>query len=83
MTKESKKSKPYYGIKTKRRVIEEYFYSSASMKELSEIHGILGSNTISDWLRKYGNLRPQKFSSTLIMSKPHASSQEKQQRKRR
>jgi len=59
MAKEIKKNKPYYDLRTKKRVIEEYFYTSASLKELSEIHGILGSNTVSDWLRKYSNLRPQ------------------------
>ena len=83
MTKESKKSKPFYGVKTKKRVIQEFFYSSASMKELSEIHGILGSNTVSDWLRKYGNLRPRKFSNTPIMTKPHASFEDKKYRKKR
>ncbi|MFK8008156.1 MAG: hypothetical protein AB8H03_17495 [Saprospiraceae bacterium] len=57
MSKESKKKKPFYGLRTKKQVIEEYFYTSASMNELSEIHGILGSNTVSDWLRKYSNLR--------------------------
>ena len=56
MTNKSKKKKPFYGIRTKRRVIGEYFYTSTSMNELSEIHGIFGSNTVSDWLRKYGNL---------------------------
>lgn len=40
MTKEIKKKKPYYGIRTKKRVIEEYFYTSDSLKELSETHGI-------------------------------------------
>lgn len=83
MTNPSKKKKPFYSLKTKRRIIEDYFYSSASMKELSEIHGILGSNTVSDWLRKYGKLRPRKFSDTPIMSKPHASSEEKKYRRKR
>jgi transposase-like protein len=55
MAKEIKKKKPYYGLRTKKRVIDEYFYTSASLNELSEIHGILGSNTVSDWLRKYSN----------------------------
>jgi len=56
-TSKTKRVKPFYGMHTKRQVIDEYYDSSASMKELSEIHGILGSNTVSDWLKKYGNLR--------------------------
>ena len=80
MSKESKKKKPFYGIRTKKRVIEEYFYTSASMDELSEIHGILGSNTVSDWLRKYRNLRPEKFLNTPIMTKPHAIDEDKKNR---
>jgi len=38
--------RPYYGKRTKRQVIEGYFKSSASMDELSKIHGVLGSNTV-------------------------------------
>lgn len=81
--KKNKTKKAFYGIRTKKRVIEDYFSSSASMKELSEIHGIMGSNTVSNWLRKYGNLRPSKFSNTPIMSKPHASEFDKTNRKNR
>lgn len=77
----SKKKKPFYGLKTKRQVIREYFDSSASMSELSELHGILGSNTVADWLKKYGNLRPNKFSNVPIMSKPHASPTDQQKRR--
>jgi len=40
--------RPYYGKRTKKQVIEEYFNSSASMDELSEIHGVLGSNTVGN-----------------------------------
>ena len=47
----SKRVKSFYGMHTKRQVIDEYYRSSASMKELSEIYGILGSNTVSDWLK--------------------------------
>ncbi len=83
MAKKSKKNKPFYGIRTKRRVIEDYFYSSASMNELSETHGILGSNTVADWLKKYGNLRPHKFLNHPIMPKPHATNEDKNLRKRR
>jgi transposase-like protein len=54
-----KQAKPYYGEKTKKKIIEEYFRSSATMRELAELHGILGSNTIGDWVKKYGNLKPK------------------------
>ena len=50
---------PYYGKGTKRQVIDEYLNTSASMDELSELHGILGSNTVANWLRKYGNSGPR------------------------
>ena len=83
MSNKSKKKKPFYGLRTKKRVIEEYFYTSASMNELSEIHGILGSNTVSDWLRKYSNLRPDKFLNTPIMTKPHTTEEDKKNRKKR
>ncbi len=82
-SKESKRKKPFYGLRTKRRVIEEYFYSSASLEELSEIHGILGSNTVTDWLRKYGNLRPSKFLNTPIMPKSLASPKDKANRQKK
>jgi len=75
--------KPYYGNRTKRQVIREYFASSASMDELSEIHGILGSNTIADWLKKYGDLKPSKFSNSGIMKKPHSPIEDKNHRKKR
>ena len=73
--------KPYYGKTTKRKVVEEYLSSSASMDELSRLHGILGSNTVSGWIQKYGNLKP--ISNNLnesIMKKPHASEEDKQHR---
>jgi transposase-like protein len=43
---------PYYGNRTKREVIQAYLKTSASMSELSELHGILESNTLADWLKK-------------------------------
>lgn len=44
--------RPYYGNRTKKEVIQTYFASSASMDELTEIYGILGSNTVASWLKK-------------------------------
>lgn len=75
--------KPYYGNRTKRQIIREYLRSSASMDELSEIHGVLGSNTIADWLKKYGDLKPSKFSNSVIMKKPHSPIEDKNHRKKR
>ncbi len=53
------------------------------MDELSETYGILGSNTVADWLRKYGNLRPPKFSKAKVMDKPHSPIEDKNYRKKR
>ena len=50
------KKKPFYGKKTKKKIVEEYLKTSASMDELARLHGVLGSNTVGDWIRKYGNL---------------------------
>ena len=75
--------RPYYGKRTKRQVIEKYFTTSASMNELSEIHGVLGSNTVGNWLRKYGDLRPKKHSKSEVMNKPHSTIEEKDYHKKR
>lgn len=75
--------RPYYGKRTKKEVIRTYFETSASMDELSELYGILGSNTVADWLRKNGNLRSSKFSEIEIMNKPHSPIEEKEYRKKR
>lgn len=53
------KKKPFYGERTKKRIVKEYLSSSATMDELAKLHGILGSNTITDWVKKYGNLGDQ------------------------
>ena len=75
--------RPYYGKRTKRQVIKAYFESSASMDELSEIHGVLGSNMVASWLKKSGNLGISKYSKSEIMSKSHSPIEEKNQRKKR
>ena len=79
----SGQKRPYYGKRTKREVIEGYFKSSASMDELSEIHGILGSNTVASWLKKNGNLGISKSSKSKIMPKQHSPIEEKNHRKKR
>jgi len=79
----SSKKKPFYGKRTRNQVIETYFNSSASMDELSEVHGILGSNTVANWLKKYGNLRPKDTLNPEVMSKPHSPIEEKNRRKKR
>ena len=50
-----KQKKPFYGKMTKNKVVEDYLNSSASMEELARLHGILGSNTVANRLRKYVN----------------------------
>lgn len=79
----AKQSKPYYGEKTKKKIVEDYFRDSVTMKELSELHGIFGSNTVASWLKKNGNLRPRKFSNIEVMNKPHSPIDEKEYRKKR
>ncbi len=56
----SKAKKPFYGLRTKEQVVREYLGSTASMSELSELYGVLGSNTISNWQKKFGNSPAQK-----------------------
>ena len=50
--------KPYYRQRTKRQIINEYLISLTPMNELSELHGVLRSNTLATWIKKYGNLPP-------------------------
>ena len=69
MDNTNKSKKPYYGKKTKRKVVEEYLKTSASMNELARLHGILGSNTASDWIRKYGNLMLWELWEKLVRTK--------------
>jgi len=71
--------KPYYGQRTKRQIINEFLTSSASMDELSELHGVLGSNTLSEWMKKYGNSPPKSTNKR----KPHAPLIDKKRRKKR
>ena len=50
------------------------------MDELAKLHGILGSNTIADWVKKYGNLGNQ---NSIKMKKSSSPIEEKEQRKKR
>ena len=50
------------------------------MDELAKLHGILGSNTIADWVKKYGNLGNQ---NSIKMKKSPSPIEEKEQRKKR
>ena len=74
---------PYYGNRTKQQIIKAYFTSSSSMDELSSLYGVLGSNTVGSWLRKYRHLRPPKALNAEIMDKPHSPIEEKNQRKKK
>ena len=51
MKKGSKR--PYYGTSTKREVTMQYELGRTSTSELAELHGILGSNTISNWQKEF------------------------------
>jgi len=73
--------KPYYGNRTKRQIIDEYMCSSASLDELSELHGILGSNTLADWV-KNSRYSP-KHIEDIKYSKSPSPTTEKQRRKKR
>jgi transposase-like protein len=55
MEGEKKRSTPYYSESLKRQVVREYNGVYYSKVALMEKYGILGSNTIDDWLEKYGN----------------------------
>jgi len=76
-----KKEQPqrvFYGRDTKQRVIYDYKRSSASAAELARLYGIMGSNTVADWLEKYGNL-PEKMEKPTLAN----DSEVKQSRTRR
>jgi len=47
----TKKKKPHYSLSTKVSILDDFYRSSISMNELVEIHVILGSNTVADWLK--------------------------------
>jgi len=73
----------FYGKKTKKKVIEDYFNSSASMNELAKIHGILGSNTVSDWIRKYGHLNKKNVQKPMEENSKSEKSKAKSKRQKR
>jgi transposase-like protein len=54
MEREKKRATPYYSESLKRQVVREYSGGYYSKVALMEKYGILGSNTIDDWLEKYG-----------------------------
>jgi len=68
------RKKPYYGKLTKKKVIDEYLETSASMAELSRLHGILGSNTVATWIKRHrANLGDKNTSPTMKRPPPEAS----------
>jgi len=77
------KKKPFYGKKTKKKIVEEYLNTSASMDELARLHGILGSNTVGDWIRKYGNLSTKNSNKSSNMKKSPSPIEEKTKRSKR
>ncbi|MFT4666778.1 MAG: hypothetical protein ACI9VN_002132 [Patescibacteria group bacterium] len=47
-----KKENPCYVEKAKNKIVFEYESSTVSATELVKLNGILGSNTIGDWMKK-------------------------------
>jgi transposase-like protein len=73
--------KPYYGQATKREVVRQCESGRSSASELAELHGILGSNTISSWRKKFGNSPVQK--PTDMEKGTSTAGEAKEQRRRR
>ena len=48
------RTKPYYSEILKRQVVREYEIGHYSKENLSLKYGILGSNTLTSWIKKYG-----------------------------
>ena len=61
-------------------MVFDYENGRASAAELAKLYGILGSNTISDWVRKYGKLNSKNSMSPSPIEK---SSKEKRKRRQR
>jgi transposase-like protein len=55
----SRDKKYYYNERTKKKIVAEYLDGSVSMNKRARLYGIMGSNTIGDWLRKYGNFNSE------------------------
>ena len=47
----------HYPDELKYKVVQEYLTTSKSLKELQKEYGILGVNTISNWKRKFGEVK--------------------------
>ena len=53
------------------------------MSELSELHGILGSNTLADWLKKNRHLSSENILKAKKMGEQHATEKQKKGRRKR
>jgi transposase-like protein len=62
MKKEAKK--PFYGQGTKRELVLRYQTENVSAQELSALHGIGGSNSVMNWVKKAGIL-PKKVQTSM------------------
>ena len=51
-----KRKQPYYSKRTKKEVVFDFENGRETAKELARLYGILGSNTVKDWVKKYGKL---------------------------
>ena len=54
-----KRVKPYYSAVLKRQVVREYESGYFTKEALSVKYGILGSNTVLEWQKKYSTLASQ------------------------
>lgn len=70
----------HYPDELKLKVVQEYFETDISQKDLQEKYGIKGKNCISNWMRKFG-LRtptPEQIQQQRIMAKePKKTKEEK------
>lgn len=70
-------TKPYYSAVFKRQVVREYESGYYSKESLSEKHGLLGSNTVLEWWKKYGILAESEIASKRQEMKLKKKQQEK------
>ena len=79
---QEQKKRPYYGVVTKREVVLQYQTEATSVTELSALHGIGGSNTVCEWVKKFGDSSIQKPTSMQEESKEAAVNKKKKRQKR-
>lgn len=79
---QEQKKRPHYGDVTKREVVLQYQSEATSAAELSALHGIGGSNTVCNWVKKFGDSSVQKPASMQEESKESVGDKKKKRQKR-